>query len=193
MPAPESGAGMKRVVLTKPIRGIAFVPRNNEMLFLVVAELQNVRIFKMNGIEILLKAVDDGALLGPNTFANLEPEDVDEILNARDRPAFEVEWLRAAEQMDAVNLSETEAAGLLHLREKTFRTTDRAFSDVSEASGYISDDFELIGKAIAGHRENEFLAGLLEGYLKGQIPHTVIVPSPGVTLRSMVERLRQTQ
>jgi hypothetical protein len=30
----------------------------------------------MNGIGILLRAVQDGTLLGPNTFADVDPDDI---------------------------------------------------------------------------------------------------------------------
>jgi hypothetical protein len=95
-------------------------------------------------------------------------------------------------QVKDADLSESEAVDLLRLQEKAFRTSYK-YCPEPDLSGEISDDFELIGKGFVAHCEDEFLAGLLESYIKGQIPHAAVAPEPGVSLRSLLDRLRQTQ
>jgi hypothetical protein len=165
----------------------AFVHRKHRNSpFFLSMNTENDRNSQMNGIEILLKAVQDGTLLGSKTFANVEPDD---IMGDRDDPVFGNRWMRVFEQVEHADLGESEAADVLRLQEISFRTSYKHCPGC-DLPCYISDDFELIAKGFAADCEDEFLAGLLESYIKGQIPRTVVAPEPGVSLRSLLDRMR---
>jgi hypothetical protein len=80
----------------------------------------------MNSIELLLRAIQNGILLGPNTFEDLEAE---EVLSGRDDPMFEDEWLRLYEEVKDTSLTEDEARRLDALREAAFKTAFKYCSD----------------------------------------------------------------
>jgi hypothetical protein len=120
----------------------------------------------MHPIEMLLRAVNDGHLLGPETFADIASE---EILAKRDSPEFEREWLRLFDQLKDTILNQDQVATLKRLRETAFKAAFRYTAD-ADLSGYVSDDFELIAKGVTAGKEDNFLNTLLESYSIGRIP-----------------------
>jgi hypothetical protein len=139
----------------------------------------------MNSIELLLRAIQNGILLGPNTFEDLEAE---EVLSGRDDPMFEDEWLRLYEEVKDTSLTEDEARRLDALREAAFKTAFKYCSD-PDLSAYISDDFEVMARGVASHPEESFLAALIEAYSAGRIPHGIITHS-GRPLQSLLDALQ---
>jgi hypothetical protein len=139
----------------------------------------------MNGSDILLRAIQNGVLLGLNTFEDLEPV---EVLSGRDDPAFEREWLRLFEQVKDTSLSEDATHSLKALRKTAFKAAFKHSSD-PDLSAYVSDDFEVMAKGIASHPGESFLAALIEAYSAGRIPHGIITHS-GRSLQSLLDALQ---
>jgi hypothetical protein len=140
----------------------------------------------MNGIEILLQAIRNDALLGPSTFANAQ---ANKALSGRDDPVFEHRWLRLFDELKDTHTTEIEMNNLEQLREAAFKAAFK-YCGNSDLSGYISDDFELISKGYANHHPDDFLAALLKAYLRDKIPHGVVADS-GTSLKSLFDELRR--
>jgi hypothetical protein len=140
----------------------------------------------MNTVEILLRAIQERVLLGPDTFEN---EKLEAALSGRDAPAFELKWLQLFERVKDIDLAEDEAAGLDQLRESAFRTTFKHSAD-PELSSYISNDFEVIAKGIIRGQEDAFLNAMLEAYASGRIPHGALLSST-TSARSLMDLLHR--
>jgi hypothetical protein len=138
----------------------------------------------MSPIEILQRAIQSGALLGSETFKYL---DVERVLHGRDEPIFEEQWLRLFDRVRDVALNEDELHDLEALRMAAFKTTFAHSSD-PDLSADVSDDFEVMAKAIAHDSEQDFLLALVETYCGGNIPHGLIKPS-GRNIQSLLESL----
>ena len=80
----------------------------------------------MHPIEMLLRAVNDGRLLGADTFDGIASE---EILAKRDSPEFEREWLRLFEKVKDTNLNQEQHAALRQLRGSAFKAAFRYTAD----------------------------------------------------------------
>lgn len=100
----------------------------------------------------------------------LEDADLDEMQDARDEPEFEDFWVAAQEALADSELSEPDQGLVDSIREIAFKTVYRA-TDQSDLAGYVADDFELIGKALATRADAPFPRFLLTEYLAGRIPH----------------------
>lgn len=139
----------------------------------------------MSDIEVLLKCIERGHLLGPS-FNGIDTE---VALSNRDEPQFESEWLRLFEAVENVQLSAQQMATIDRLREGAFNAMFD-LSGNSDLSGYVSDDFEVIGKGVASRQSDYFLSGLLKAYVDGTLPGGINVGSEQST-DTLIHELRQ--
>ena len=130
-------------------------------------------------VENLLTLIRKGKLLGPATFDGLN---IDSCLDIRDQPPFDPQWMQVNEQIEAMAaadpIDEQTVAQISSVAEAAFKTTFK-LSASSDLAGYISDDFELIAKALSLGFEHEWLNALLQSYCKGQFPKGELEPRPG--------------
>jgi hypothetical protein len=117
-------------------------------------------------IDTLLKAIERGSLLGSGAFRNA---DVSTVLDGRDQSPFENEWLQAFKALDTHKLSTEQSLDLERLRELAYKTT---FGHTSspDLAGYVSDDFELIGRAVIFGIDDPWINGLLQDYRDHRLP-----------------------
>jgi hypothetical protein len=92
-----------------------------------------------------------------------------EVLDKRDEPAFDGEWVRVFDVIKSRQGSSPVPEFVNRLREDAFRVTYEAFQD-SDLAACVSDDFELL---VEGHRlgvEDEWLSALATSYASGSFP-----------------------
>lgn len=140
----------------------------------------------MSSTEVLLRAIQNGILLGESTFEDL---DADWILSGRDEPDFEREWLRLFECLKDVTFDADENQKINQLRDAAFKATFKNCSN-PDLAGYVSDDFEVIAKGVAREPEDAFLAKLLETYVAHSIPCGTLRPSE-MNLRLLLDTIAQ--
>lgn len=140
----------------------------------------------MSSTDVLLRAIQNGILLGRSTFEDI---DADEVLSGRDEPDFDSEWVRLFEQLKDITLDDDETRKINQLREVAFKATFKSCSD-PDLSGYVSDDFEVIAIGAFSELEDAFLSALLEAYAGDSIPHGTLPPSE-LELSSLINAIEQ--
>ena len=95
--------------------------------------------------------------------------DVDAILNMRDEKVFDAEWGRNYECVENENISMLTKRMIDSIRENVFMSIYDITQD-GELAGYVSDDFDLMCKAYVLDVEDEWLAKLVNAYVKKRIP-----------------------
>ena len=141
-------------------------------------------IAMMKALEILLRGIQNGTLLGSATFTKINAGD---ILTGRDGFEFEDEWIKLFNRIEAENLSESDAVVVNQIREIAFKTAFQHCSD-PDLSGYISDDFELISRGATEEINDHFLNALLEAYVDGRVPHEK-AQGVGKSLRMLLDTI----
>lgn len=115
----------------------------------------------------LLKRIKTGELLQPKLFNNL---DEDTVLDFRDEPEFENEWLRISDILDTMKVDSKNDELIYEIRKHSFiNVYNTTKSD--ELSAYISDDFELISKAIVLGYNDKWLNSLILSYANFKFPY----------------------
>ena len=124
----------------------------------------------MHSLSEIADGISNGSIIQASAFEGL---DIDSLLDQRDSPEFEDEWLRVSKEVQAkwsaYADSETEIGKIDRIRELAFKKCFE-FTGESEISGYVSDDFELIAKASAMSFASPFLEEAMKKYLAGAIP-----------------------
>ena len=77
----------------------------------------------MSPIHSLQKAIKDGVLLGPNTFAGFTNHSIDKLLDERDTPACEPPWVQLYERLKDIKLDAAETRDLTEMEKTAFLTT----------------------------------------------------------------------
>lgn len=114
----------------------------------------------------LINDIENGLLITESIFQI----DIDQALNERDdTESFESEWLRIDRELGEFEITREEKESLDKLRELVFMRTIRV-SNHSEAAGYVSDDFGLIGKALIVNFDDEWLNALCNEYKNHRFP-----------------------
>ncbi|AZZ90661.1 hypothetical protein EUZ85_07990 [Hahella sp. KA22] len=121
----------------------------------------------MKELETILEEIKSGKILGEEMFFE---SDLDSVLDIRDEPEFEERWMKVYEnikgEFKAENFTPEQLSLVESLRKESFLAVSKS-SGQHEISSYISDDFELIGKAALLNRRFEFLDQMLEKYRNG--------------------------
>jgi hypothetical protein len=94
--------------------------------------------------------------------------DVSETLDGREEQSFDSQWVSAFERRPQ-NLGSEEESAINALREVVFKAVFRKTGE-DDLAGYASDDFELIGRALAGGTSDPFVNALWIAYAQGKFP-----------------------
>ncbi len=131
-------------------------------------------------IDSLIAAIEEGRLLNADAASTI---DADALLDDRDSDqSFEAEWLRVQRQIEelweATATVAADAEAVDSLRKAAFLAVSRA-TEQHELAGYVSDDFELIAKAVSLGCNDAWLNGLFMTYKTGGIGRPDFEPHPG--------------
>lgn len=99
--------------------------------------------------------------------------------------AFEDAWMLCYHNLEQLELSEDEVKSINELRESAYKTT-YSITDNPEIAGLVSDDFELIGKAVLRDISLPWLNGLWIQYRKNLFPAGHINACDG-TISSLID------
>ena len=97
-----------------------------------------------------------------NTLCSMIATDFDEILDMRDKPAFDESWCQIFEVVAEVEVQFN--------REALFKKISNV-TEHHEITSYIVDDFELLAKAKRLGLNAGFTDYMRECYEKGNVPH----------------------
>jgi len=121
----------------------------------------------MNPVRALIRLIEAGLLLGRRTF---EGPEVAALLNSRDDRSFETEWLSLFRRLEALPaLDDEDKKQVDALREKAFKVAYK-HSREPDLAGYVSDDFEVIGRGLLVTPADSFVQRLLNTYAQGRVP-----------------------
>lgn len=116
-----------------------------------------------------------------NLLANIEassPDEQDAMLDLHDQKAFDAEWVRVdkgVKQHEAKQqLSEEDKNAIDELREATFKKTYQVTGN-GELASYVSDDFDLIARALLVDYNDIWLDALWAQYQTGNFPHGALL------------------
>jgi hypothetical protein len=121
----------------------------------------------------LTSALEAEALL-PAVFRHSgDDATITHALSERELPAFEQPWLAAFAAVESVaplnSLSPAHRLVVDRIRELAYKSAFRATSH-PDIAAYVSDDFDLIARAIVARQDSPWLASLLSAYLHGRFP-----------------------
>jgi hypothetical protein len=132
--------------------------------------------------EVLLRLMSRGKVLGETTFRTLDP---DVALAARDEPPFDGEWMRVFDSLKGRSMESAHGPVIERIRERAFKLCFAATGD-PDLSGYVSDDFDLLARALSAEVDDEWLARVMSEYLVGRFPSGDL-PRSYSSLRGMVQ------
>ena len=108
--------------------------------------------------------------------------DCDEVLDDRDLPEFEENWLRVYTQLEQMKsrspLGEGKKQLLDQVREDVYKGVF-SLTEAPEVAGAVSDDFGLICTAALVDFSDDWLNALWAAYRDGTIPTSQLDPIPG--------------
>jgi hypothetical protein len=113
-------------------------------------------------------------------LGSLNEEAIYEILDSRETEPFDSNWVGAYEvlkqQLENFNENEKKELDefLEEIRKEAFIKTMKAFQS-SDLAAYVSDDFEMIGKALIIEFTNSFIDSLLNIYDSGIVPDNISI------------------
>lgn len=108
--------------------------------------------------------------------------DLDAMLNARDAPRFEKQWLRVYDSVRAARqVNSAPKRDLAAMDEVSQLAFEKAFALTShdDIAAQVSDDFLLLGGALVSGFEDEWLNALWLAYRLGTFPHKPLRPRAG--------------
>lgn len=124
----------------------------------------------MSEINALLEELESGELLR-GALSGIK--NVTELLGNRDSDLFLIPWMaayRLVEERKADRAAIEDANPIIaRLREAAFRQVFERHRS-SDLAGYISDDFGLIGDALALRENIPLVDELLQSYRRGKVP-----------------------
>ena len=111
------------------------------------------------------------------------------ILDERDGPPFDTEWIVRFEQIEAEKranpLPTDVTTAIAELRESAFLLAIQRWSS-HDVAACVSDDMGLLGDALALDSYDPWINGLLRAYANGRLPNGEIVVVEG-RLRDVAE------
>jgi hypothetical protein len=122
----------------------------------------------MDKLRKLLQKMEHASIV-PNL--SLKQEEIEAALDQRDDPHFAETWMNAFRQIEAKKGSKQDAEPRIgQLREMAYLQSYERWQS-PDLAAYISDDFGLIGDALATNYHNAWVNGLLHAYLSLRFPH----------------------
>ena len=137
-------------------------------------------------VDVLVSAIEDERMLAEAAFSTI---DADALLDDRDsNELFEAQWLRVHRKLEelwkAEPIDDDQVDAVDELREVAFSAAGEA-SGHHELAAYVSDDFDLIGKALVLGFDDPWLNGLFLVYKNGGVGGPGIEEQSG-QLRALV-------
>ncbi len=140
----------------------------------------------MEKLENLSQKISTGSILALTTFQKL---DIEDALCQRDSFEFEHEWLRVFHEIETLleiqPLHQDDLQQVNMLREKTYKRVYE-HTQYSEICAYVSDDFEMISKALILSYNDSWLNALWNEYKSGVFPCGVLKKKTG-TLSELID------
>ena len=122
----------------------------------------------MDHVRKLLEKLEQDSLIS-NLF--LKQDEIQSVLDQRDDPLFDDKWMKTFLEIKTKKGGNKDAEHLVsRLRELTYIQAYERWQS-SELAACISDDFGLIGDALALGYSDDWLNGLLDEYLTLRFPH----------------------
>ena len=123
----------------------------------------------MDSLDALLRQIECDEVIGK---LSISPAELDSFLDLRDLPAFSSYWMelfnQVAAKKGASKTADTEPR-VAQLRELCYRQAYSRWRS-PDLAGYVSDDFGLIGDALALGIRPPAIERLLASYLSGVFP-----------------------
>ncbi|MEE9338015.1 MAG: hypothetical protein V3U87_08050 [Methylococcaceae bacterium] len=117
-------------------------------------------------LTVLSQLLRKDKLITEGTFLNL---DYDEILDERDSDPFDSDWMSVSDEIEKIFIDEEVIDELSIIQELSFKKT-YDLTQNGELASYVSDDFELIAKALSIESHNLWISSLLDVYCSGRFP-----------------------
>jgi len=122
-------------------------------------------------LDRVISIIKDENVLGPNMLRGRE---IDDVLDERDAESFDAEWTRVFKEVESrlkgLEIDQKGFDAIDLIRELSYKKAYSATGE-SELAGYVSDDFELISKAILVGYDEPWLTRLVQCYVSGEFPH----------------------
>lgn len=109
-------------------------------------------------------------LLGKEDFS--KPDHINDLLDARDSQTFDSEWMRvysAVQDIEVGGELQTKNIVIDELREWAFKRA-HGISGNAEIAACVSDDFEILARALQANYSDEWLGALWQQYREGRFP-----------------------
>jgi hypothetical protein len=121
----------------------------------------------MDKIDKLLKRLEQGLV----SKLIIPHNEINKFLDERDEPFFTEAWMKAFRQIEVIKGGKHDAdPRVSRLRELAYLQAYEQWQS-PELAAYISDDFGLLGDALATGISVAWLNGLLDAYLNSKFPH----------------------
>ena len=102
---------------------------------------------------------------------SIKDVDIDKLLDDRDLPEFEDDWLKSFENLSNLTLTEDQKTVVNMLRERSFKKIF-SLTENPDLASYVSDDFEIMAKYLFSDKEDEWvLKCLITNYANGKFSH----------------------
>ncbi len=135
----------------------------------------------MDAISRLIEQIDSQRLLVPSMFEI----DRDEALDSRGIGPFDAAWNKAHSKISENDIDPRARPALVELREAAYlRCYELTHS--ADVSGYVSDDFGLIGTYLLLGKQDDWVNALWLAYRDGQFPSGILKPQSG-RLEALIE------
>lgn len=135
----------------------------------------------MDSILRLIEIIDAHRLLVPSMFEI----DIDEALDKRDVEPFDSDWIKAHAKVSDEDIDTRDRPSLVELREAAYLRCYKLTQN-SELSGFVADDFGLIGTYLLLDERDDWVNALWCAYRDGHFPCGALTPCGG-NLASMIE------
>lgn len=112
-----------------------------------------------------LRPMVKGGVLSASTF--LDGRTVDEVLELRDQPEFDEEWMRVHGLVKA-KVGDDQSI-LASEEDEVFQAVYSAYES-SDLSACVSEDLGLLARALAAAVEDPWLSALCRAYVEGRFP-----------------------
>lgn len=114
----------------------------------------------------LLKKITEGKIISNDMF---DENNIDELLDMRDEPQFDSEWMRVYNQLEKTTCSETDKQIIDKIRKESYLKAYEA-ANSSDIASCVSDDFDLLSRAYALSINDYWLSSVILEYVRNKFP-----------------------
>ena len=105
-------------------------------------------------------------------LSEVAPDQIEALLDQRDQPGFDAEWMRvytAVQDAEVEGEVQKTNVAIDEIRESTYRRALQLTHN-AELAGAVSDDFDLMARALQVEFGDAFLDEMWESYEAGGLP-----------------------